>query len=103
MTGRGKRRAVAVALVVALAGYAAVFSGEYSLLDVRRTKAELADMRVELDSLRTVTTALRAKVDSLENDNFVLERLAREEHGMIREGDLLYRFVEPQDTSERNP
>ena len=86
--------------VLVVSAYVAAFGGEYSVLDMRATRAELRAMEAELDSLRTETARLRARADSLEHDRFVLERLAREEFGMIRDGDLLYRFVEPSDTTE---
>ena len=44
---------------------------------------------------------LRARADSLENDPAAVERLAREQYGMIREGEVLYRFVEEDSTPSR--
>jgi cell division protein FtsB len=81
-----------------LAAYWAVFGGEYSVFEVRRARlareaeaAELERIRHEIDSLATLT-------DSLEDDPALLERLARERYGMIKEGEILYRFTEPRDS-----
>ena len=81
--------------LLGLAAYWAVLGGEYSLLEVRRARqateaeaAELARLRAEIDSLQ-------ARSDSLESDSAALERLARERFGMIRDGEVLYRFAEP--------
>lgn len=86
--------------VFLVAAYYAVFGGEHSLLDVRRTHAELAVAAAELDRLRVSNDSLRALVDSLETDPAMLERLARERFGLIRDGEVLYRFApaESQDT-----
>ena len=85
--------------LLGLAVYYAVFGGEYSLLELRRARAEIESQRSELASLSKTLDSLRARVDSLEHDSATLERLAREEFGMIRDGEVLYRLVESQDTA----
>ena len=101
MSRTGWRRTAIVAGIAAIAGYVAAFGGEYSVVDLRHGRAELVRMQSELDSLRMESARLSARIDSLQSDTFLLERLAREEFGMIREGDLLYRFVEPDSLDEK--
>lgn len=84
--------------IVLLAAYYAVFGGEYSLLELRRARAAEERERRELAELERQIDSLRAWADSMEVDPVTLERLARERFGMIREGEVLYRIVEP-DTS----
>ena len=88
--------------VLLVAAYYAVFGGEHSLLDVRRAHAELAVVAAELDRLRVANDSLRALVDSLETDPAMLERLARERFGLIRDGEVLYRFA-PADSQDAGP
>ena len=38
--------------------------------------------------------SLRGRVEALENDPQTIETLARERFGMIRDGEVLYRFAE---------
>jgi len=85
-----------VAGIVAAVGLAvvAVTAGEYSTLDWWKLRQHLAaeqqatsDLRRELDSLARVTRLV-------ESDPATQERVAREEFGMIRDGELLYRFVQ---------
>lgn len=83
---------------VLLAGYYAVFGGEYSIMDVRRARAERRAELAEVERLRAQNDSLRALVDSLEHDPGMLERLARERFGLIRDGEVLYRFA-PADTT----
>jgi cell division protein FtsB len=85
--------------VLLVAAYYAVFGGEHSLLDVRRARAEMAVAAAELDRLRVANDSLRALVDSLDTDPAMLERLARERFGMIRDGEVLYRFA-PADSQD---
>ncbi|HET8654730.1 MAG TPA: septum formation initiator family protein [Longimicrobiaceae bacterium] len=87
------------ALLVAVAAYYAVWGGEYSAPDLWRLHhrredaiAHLAESRHQVDSLRHVA-------DLLDHDPATIERVARERFGMIRDGELLYRFV----TVERGP
>lgn len=84
--------------IVLLAGYYAVFGGEYSLLELRRARAAEERERRELAELERQIDSLRAWADSMEVDPVTLERIARERFGMIRDGEVLYRIVEP-DTS----
>ena len=85
--------------LLTLAAYYALFGGEYSFFELRAARnaerqeaAELAERRGQIDSLR-------AWADSLEVDSTTLERLARERFGMLRPGEVLYRFAEPEDTA----
>jgi cell division protein FtsB len=85
--------------LLGLAVYYALFGGEYSLLELKRARSEIKAQAEELDLLREEVEYLRARADSLENDSSTLERLARERFGMIRDGEVLYRLAEPQDSA----
>ena len=94
----GRVRHFLLPALLGLAVYYAVFGGEYSLLELRRARGQIASQERELITLRLTLDSLRARVDSLQNDSATLERLAREEFGMIRDGEVLYRFAQPGDT-----
>ncbi|MGD2124383.1 MAG: septum formation initiator family protein [Gemmatimonadota bacterium] len=85
--------------LLGLAAYYALFGGEYSLLELRKARREIEAQEAELSLLRAEVEHLRARADSLENDPVMLERIARERFGMIRDGEVLYRFTEPQDSA----
>ena len=92
LTPRAARRLLAGGAVL-VAGYYALWGGEYSAWDLVRlsrdraaAEAELAEARVRVDSLRGLAVRL-------ERQDSAVERIARERFGMIREGELLYRFV----------
>jgi cell division protein FtsB len=57
---------------------------------------ELSEVQQEIDSLS-------AWVDLLENDAATIERVAREDFGMIRDGETLYRFAESDVEPEAMP
>jgi cell division protein FtsB len=84
--------------LLGLAVYYALFGGEYSLWELRKARGEIEVQEQELSLLKEEVAYLRARADSLENDSATLERIARERHGMIREGEVLYHLVEPRDS-----
>jgi len=83
-------------VLIGLAVYYALFGGEYSLFELREARKQVVAQDRELALLRREVDSMRAWVDSLLNDSATLERLARERFGMIREGEILYRMVEPR-------
>jgi cell division protein FtsB len=84
-----------------VAAYFALFGGEYNVFEAWRLD-RLGEREAErLQRLRADVDVLRARADSLENDPGTVERLARERYGMIREGEVLYRFVEEDSTAAR--
>jgi cell division protein FtsB len=80
--------------LVAVAGYYAIFGGEYSLMEMRRLDREKKLEAARLQQTRNEVVRLRSWTDSLERDSATLERIARERYGMIKNGERLYRFVD---------
>ncbi|TVP75863.1 MAG: septum formation initiator family protein [Gemmatimonadales bacterium] len=87
------RRLVLPALL-GLAAYYAVFGGEYSVPDLRSVQADVVTAEADRDALAEEVARLESRADALENDPATLEQLARERFGMIRDGEVLYRFAE---------
>jgi len=83
--------------LVGLAAYYALFGGEYTLLDVREIHQRALVADTGLEALRAQADSLRNRVEALERDPRTLEALARERFGMIRDGEVLYRFAEPEE------
>ena len=90
-------RLAGIAGTVVLAGLA-FQAGEYGTVDWLKLRGQLLqerravrDLEVELDSLARLARAL-------ETDPAAQERAAREQFGMIRRGEILYRLVPQTDT-----
>ena len=96
----GRVRRVILPALLGLALYYALFGGEYSVFELRRARIERAREEAVLAERRRQIDSLRAWADSLNVDSATLERIARERFGMIREGELLYRYAEPPDSVE---
>ncbi len=87
------KRAIVPGLLL-VAAYYAVFGGEYSVFELRAARASVEAEVEKLAEVRSQIDSLRAWADSLQVDSATIERVAREEYGMIREGETLYRFAE---------
>ncbi len=87
-------------ILLILAAYYALFGGEHSVFDVRRAHAERAGAEQELAELRQEIEVLRVRAEALATDPAELERIAREKYGMIRDGEVLYRVVPPEEAGQ---
>ena len=89
-----------MALVLAAIGALAfaVQGGEYGTTDLIRQKRELAEQRAAVDSLVLHVAELAAYRKAVESDPATQERIAREEFGMVKPGEVLYRFADPATT-----
>jgi cell division protein FtsB len=83
---------VVLALLVVMAVFA-VEGGEYSTWDYRALKRELADEQARQVRLTQMVDSLTRLRKSIETDPAVQERIAREQYGMIRPGERLYRLA----------
>ena len=92
---RARLRTAVIIGVAAVAGWFAVEGGEYGTADLLRQRQRRNRVVVELDTLTRVVDSLRRYKQRVLNDAATQERIAREEFGMIRGKELLYRFAEP--------
>jgi cell division protein FtsB len=92
-----------VTAFLALAGYYALFGGVYSVFDIREMRAERADLVGRLDSLIARTDSLEQRADSLESDSLAIERTAREEHGLVKPGEVVVRFMPVDEKDADDP
>jgi len=82
------------------AAYYAIFGGEYSVFELREARMALEVEQQALTDVRKQIDSLGAWADSLQNDPTTIERIAREDFGMIREGETLYRFADAEPSLE---
>jgi len=71
----------------------AVLAGEYSTIDWLKVRSQLAQERDSVESLRAHVDSLARVARALETDPATQERAAREQFGLIRNGEILYRIV----------
>ena len=87
-------------VMAGVALYYAIWAGEYSSFDLLRLGEQRRAEEVRLAAARQEADSLRAVVDRLENDDRAIETVAREHFGMLRDGEVLYRFVDVGEPGE---
>ncbi|HEX6313340.1 MAG TPA: septum formation initiator family protein [Gemmatimonadaceae bacterium] len=90
-------------LAIVSAVYFAVQGGEYSTYDLFRQKNRERTLSHAVDSLERDIDSLRRLRRLLESDPATQERVAREDFGMIRDKELLFRFIDPDSVKSRRP
>jgi len=87
-----RARLIGIAAAVVLAGLA-FQAGEYGTLDWLTLQSQLTAERRAVRELERQLDSLQRLTHALESDPAAQERAAREQFGMIRKGELLYRLV----------
>jgi cell division protein FtsB len=85
-------RIPAIAGGLALLAFA-LFAGEYGTGDWLKMRRDLGAERQRMVELKAQVDSLARLAEALANDPATQERVAREEFGMIRDGEILYRVV----------
>jgi cell division protein FtsB len=88
--------------LIALAVYFAVQGGEYSSKDLYVLQRRTGSLTRQVDSLQHQVDSLGRYLKLVKSDSATMERIAREEFGMVRgDKEILYRFGESPDASNR--
>src|SRR4026208_1610357 len=88
--------------LIAVALFFAVQGGEYSTRDLYVLHSRTGTLSREVDSLKRQVDSLGRFLKLVQSDSATHERIAREEFGMVRgDMEILYRFGEPPDESNR--
>lgn len=65
--------------------------GTHGVLAMRRTQQQAAEIRREINQLDTENKKLLDRVKALKTDPATIERIAREENGLARPGELIFK------------
>lgn len=75
------------------------FFGDYGFFRLLSLKKEKDDLILEIKKLQAQNMELEIKKEKLKNDLFYIEKIARERHGMAKEDEIIYKFVQPEDNT----
>jgi cell division protein FtsB len=88
--------------LIAIALYFAVQGGEYSTWDLYQLERRKGTLTRQVDSLQHQVDSLGHFLGLVKSDSATMERIAREEFGMVRgDKEILYRFSEPAGNDNR--
>ena len=93
----GKRWLVVIALTGA--GLFALLGGQYTTFDLLRLKRQFGEEREAIAQLKVAVDSLEKAAQAAERDPRTQERIARDQFGMIKAGEHLYRIVPPEDST----
>ena len=77
-------------LIILLSLY--TMAGEWGAIHLWRLRGEKAKLDEQNYRLQKENEGLRQRISRLRNDDFYLEKLAREELNLVRPGEVIYRF-----------
>jgi len=97
------RLVFAVLLAALLALQYRLWVGEGSLAEVSSLKRQMLRQQAELAAMRERNDSLRAEVEDLKQGLEAVEARARNELGMIREGETFFQVLEPEPQPESDP
>lgn len=75
--------------------------GDYGLLKIWSQRKEIDGLEQEIHRLQAEQMDLKQECQQLKTDSLYVEKKAREELGMVREGEKVYQFVPQADSTKR--
>jgi cell division protein FtsB len=86
-------------LIILFVGFFIIF-GNRGLLDNQRLKEKLSGLRAENSRFEAVNNSLKREVVLMREELRYIESVARNELGMVKRGDFIYRFVDQSEKKE---
>jgi cell division protein FtsB len=86
-------------LIILFVGFFIIF-GNRGLLDNQRLKEKLSELRADNSRFEAVNNGLKREVVLMREDLRYIESVARNELGLVKRGDVIYRFVDPTGKKE---
>lgn len=75
--------------------------GDYGAYRIWKQKKEIARLQQTIEVLRLRQEELMKQIDLLQSDLEYIEKIAREEYGLVKEGEIIYKLV-PSSEGESN-
>jgi cell division protein FtsB len=69
--------------------------GAHGFVAMRRTQKEIDQIRDQIGKLNAENQSLAGQVNSLKSDPRAIERIAREEMGLARPGEMIFKLPDP--------
>ncbi len=70
------------------------FFGEMGLFNAAKVKGTYVKVQAEIATIQRENETLLTHIEALKSDPETIERLAREQLGLVKDGELVFEFVE---------
>jgi len=77
--------------------------GTHGFLAMRRTQSEIKKVRADLDQLSKENATLEQEVKDLKTDPRLIEKIARDDLGLARPGEIIIRIPQERQQQQQNP
>lgn len=98
---RNEKIVYAILVLIGLAALSMAVFGKDAMPAIRRLKSEKSELQGEVDTLEKRQEELQKKTKLLQSDPRIMERRAREELGMVREGETVILIPEKGGNGKR--
>jgi cell division protein FtsB len=85
-----RRIAVILVAILALGGIASLFVTGRATSELQQSRMRMESLNAEIRQLEKENARLRAEIDSVKKSTYAVERIAREELGMSKRGEVIY-------------
>ena len=98
-----KKRRILILIFISLVILGSLtFFGEKGIFNLFRLRKEVARIKEKNLQLEEENQKLKEEVKRLQSDKRYIEEIARKELGMVKEGEIIYRF-DPSSKRKENP
>jgi cell division protein FtsB len=77
--------------------------GEHGFLAMRRARLEAEQLQQEIQQINAENARLAEEVQALKSDPRIIERIAREEMGLAKPGELIFKLPPKPETPKEKP
>jgi len=85
-----RRIAVILVALLILGGIASLFVTGRATSELQQSRKRVESLHAEIQQLQQENAHLRAEIDSVRNSTYAVERIAREDLGMSKRGEVIY-------------
>jgi cell division protein FtsB/cell division protein DivIC len=97
-----KKRILILIIIFLLIFGAFTFFGEKGIFNLLRLQKEVVRIKEKNLKLEEENQKLQEEVKRLQSDKRYIEEIARKELGMVKEGEIIYRFDTPSKEKENS-
>jgi cell division protein FtsL len=88
--GQARKAVVMLAAVITLVAVFAVFFSGRAASELQESRKRVDTLRAEIRRLESENARLRGEIDSVRKSTYAVERIAREDLGMSKKGEIVY-------------
>jgi cell division protein FtsB len=85
-----RRVAVILVALLIIGGIASLFVTGRATSELQQSRKRVESLHAEIRQLELENVRLRAEIDSVKKSTYAVERIAREDLGMSKRGELIY-------------